>query len=70
MVHELKDQMRAVEGVIDWVRRANHPSEVPGLLDDAFRHMISRRRKPAVFEMAPDAMGARAGRAARSRACR
>lgn len=60
MVHELKDQMRAVEGVIDWVRRANHPSEVPGLLDDAFRHMISRRRKPAVFEMPPDTMGARA----------
>jgi len=60
MVHELKDQMRAVEGVIDWVRRANHPSDVPGLINQAFRHMRSRRRKPAVFEMAPDIMGIKA----------
>ncbi|MBM3573665.1 MAG: thiamine pyrophosphate-binding protein, partial [Alphaproteobacteria bacterium] len=60
MVHELKDQMRAVEGVIDWVRRANHPSDVPGLINQAFRHMHSRRRKPAVFEMAPDIMGIKA----------
>jgi acetolactate synthase-1/2/3 large subunit len=57
--HEIKDQMGAVAGVIDWVRRANHPSEVPGLVDDAFRHMHSRRLKPAVLEMAPDMMGAR-----------
>ncbi|MCC6469830.1 MAG: thiamine pyrophosphate-binding protein [Alphaproteobacteria bacterium] len=58
--HEIKDQMRAAEGVVDWVRRANHPSEVPALVNDAFRHMRSRRRKPAVFEMAPDMMGAKA----------
>lgn len=58
--HEIKDQMRSAEGVIDWVRRANHPSEVPGLVNDAFRHMRSRRKKPAMLEMAPDQMGARA----------
>ncbi|MCC7045704.1 MAG: hypothetical protein IT562_03240 [Alphaproteobacteria bacterium] len=60
IAHEIKDQVRAAEGVVDWVRRANHPSEVPALLNDAFRHMHSRRRKPAVFEMAPDMMGAKA----------
>lgn len=58
--HEIKDQMGAAGGVVDWVRRANHPAEVPGLVNDAFRHMRSGRRKPAVLEMAPDQMGARA----------
>src|SRR3954468_1863657 len=47
MPHEVKDQMRAVEGVIDWVRRVNHPSEAPAAINDAFRHMRSGRRKPA-----------------------
>lgn len=55
--HEIKDQMGAARSVVDWVRRANHPAEVPGLVNDAFRHMHAGRRKPAVFEMAPDQMG-------------
>lgn len=57
MVHELKDQMAVVGGVIDWVERANHPSEVPALMRDAFRAMRSGRGSPAVLEMAPDQLG-------------
>lgn len=60
MPHEIKDQMGAAGSVVDWVRRANHPAEVPGLINDAFRHMRSRRQKPAVFEMPPDQMGLKA----------
>ncbi|MDB5715663.1 MAG: hypothetical protein JWO15_3060 [Sphingomonadales bacterium] len=60
MPHELKDQQMVARGIVDWVRRADHPSDVPAMIDDAFRHMQSGRYTPAVFEMAPDIMGARA----------
>ncbi len=59
MAHELKDQLAMARGVIDWVRRADHPTDVPGLLDDAFRQMHSGRMKPAILEMAPDILGAK-----------
>ena len=60
MAHELRDQLAMSAGVVSWARRADHPSEVPLLLQDAFRSMHSGRRKPAIFEMAPDRYAARA----------
>ena len=60
MAHELKDQLAVGRGIIDWVQRAEHPSQVPALLADAFQAMHSGRKSPAVFEMAPDQLGARA----------
>jgi acetolactate synthase I/II/III large subunit len=57
MPHELKDQQMVARGVVDWVVRANHPSEAPALIGSAFQHMQSGRPCPAVFEMAPDIMG-------------
>ncbi len=60
IAHELKDQMAVTRGVIDWTRRAEHPAAVPALLADAFQHMHSGRKSPAVFEMAPDLLGQKA----------
>jgi acetolactate synthase-1/2/3 large subunit len=60
MAHELKDQRAVSRGIVDWVARAEHPSQVPALLADAFAAMHSGRKSPAVFEMAPDQLGARA----------
>ena len=60
IAHELKDQMAVARGVIEWVRRAEHPAAVPALLADAFQHMHSGRKSPAVFEMAPDLLGQKA----------
>jgi acetolactate synthase I/II/III large subunit len=57
IAHELKDQLMVSRGVVDWAWRGNHPSEVPGLLNDAFRHMHSGRKSAAVFEMSPDILG-------------
>jgi acetolactate synthase-1/2/3 large subunit len=57
MPHELKDQQAVARGIVDWAERANHPAEVPALIDDAFRRMQSGRKTPVVFEMAPDIMG-------------
>jgi acetolactate synthase-1/2/3 large subunit len=60
IAHELKDQLMVARGIVDWARRGNHPSEVPALLNDAFRHMHSGRKGAAVFEMSPDIYGAQA----------
>ena len=56
--HEILDQPRALSGVVPWVGRAEAPGEVPARLGEAFGAMLAGRHQPAVFEMAPDAMGA------------
>ena len=57
IAHELKDQLAVTRGIIDWVERANHPSDIPALLGDAFQSMHSGRKSPAVLEMSPDLLG-------------
>jgi acetolactate synthase-1/2/3 large subunit len=54
--HELRDQTMALRGVVPWVERAETPEQAPGLLNQAFHAMLSGRRHPAVFEMAPDVL--------------
>jgi acetolactate synthase-1/2/3 large subunit len=60
MAHELRDQLAMSRGVVGWAERADHPAEVPAMIDDAFSFMNSGRKKPAVFEMAPDKYATRA----------
>jgi len=49
-----------VFAVVPWVGRADAPSDVPARLGEAFHAMLAGRHQPAVFEMAPDMMGATA----------
>lgn len=60
IAHELKDQLAMSRGVLDWVERAEHPSDVPALLDAAFSHIHSGRKGVGLFEMSPDLFGASA----------
>ncbi len=60
IAHELRDQLSVSDGVVYWNRRAEHPTEVPALLQDGFKFMHSGRKQPAIFEMAPDLFAARA----------
>jgi acetolactate synthase-1/2/3 large subunit len=60
LAHELRDQLAMSEGVVDWARRANHPTEVPSLIGEAFAFMHAGRKKPAILEMAPDQLAAAA----------
>ena len=60
MAHELRDQLAMSAGVVEWAKRANHPSEVPGLICDAFHHMHDGRKRPAILEVAPDQYAASA----------
>lgn len=54
--HELRDQERALSGVVDWVKRADTPEAAPALLREAFQAALSGRQQPAIFEMPPDIM--------------
>jgi acetolactate synthase-1/2/3 large subunit len=58
--HELRDQLKSSEAIVDWVGRAQHPREVGAMLADAFAHMHAPRKRCAVFEMAPDQLSAQA----------
>ena len=55
--HEIRDQPRAMSGVVKWVGRADSPADVPATMRTGFRAMLAGRHQPGVFEMAPDVMG-------------
>ncbi|MCP5149810.1 MAG: hypothetical protein H6983_22920 [Ectothiorhodospiraceae bacterium] len=60
IAHELRDQLAMSRGVVEFAERADHPSEVPQLIADAFRAMHGGRKQPAIVEMAPDHFAASA----------
>jgi acetolactate synthase-1/2/3 large subunit len=57
MTHEIRDQLMSMRGVVKWADRAEAPADVPAVLGEAFKQMLSERTQPVVFEMAPDQMG-------------
>ncbi len=57
MLHEIPNQLQMIRSVTKWAARADHPSEVPGLIREAFKQLQTGRIRPVEFEMAPDIMG-------------
>jgi len=60
LAHELRDQLAMSAGVVGWARRADSPAQVPALVREAFHFMRSGRQQPAILEVAPDQLAARA----------
>ncbi len=56
-LHEIPEQLRMIQSVTKWAARADAPSEVPGLLREAFKQLQTGRPRPVEFEMSPDIMG-------------
>ena len=56
MLHEIPDQLGVIKGLTKWAARIGHPSEVPELVDEAFRQLAQGRPRPVGLEMAPDMM--------------
>ena len=54
MLHEIPDQLGQMERLTKWSRRINHPSEVPAVMDQAFRELWSGRPRPVGIEMPLD----------------
>src|SRR5437867_2640729 len=54
ILHEVKDQMGAIASVTKWQGRPMAPSEVPGLVHEAFRQLSNGRPRPVEIEVPPD----------------
>lgn len=53
-LHEVPDQLGQMERLTKWCRRINHPSEVPAIMDQAFKELSSGRPRPVAVEMPMD----------------
>lgn len=59
-LHEVRDQMQAIAPVTKWQGRALSPAEVPGLVHEAFRQLLTGRPRPVELEVPPDVLAAEA----------
>jgi len=60
LLHELPDQLGIMRGLTKWADRITAPNEAPGLVNEAFRRMLSGRRRPVALECAMDTWGRKA----------
>src|SRR5467141_889878 len=60
LLHELPDQLSIMRGLTKWADRIHAPAEAPGLINEAFRRLLSGRRRPVGLECAMDTWGRRA----------
>jgi acetolactate synthase-1/2/3 large subunit len=58
--HEIPDQLGILRNLTKYAMRIEHPTLVPGAVEEAFRLLSSGRRRPVGLEMAPDIMAMKA----------
>jgi acetolactate synthase-1/2/3 large subunit len=54
LLHELPDQLAIMRGLTKWADRIHAPNQAPGLVNEAFRRLLSGRRRPVGLECAMD----------------
>src|SRR5258707_10857057 len=54
LLHELPDQLAIMRGLTKWADRIPAPAAAPGLVNEAFRRLLSGRRRPVGLECAMD----------------
>ena len=59
-LHELPDQLGLLRSLAKWAARIERPADAPGVINEAFRQMLSGRPGPVAVEMAWDTMAAKA----------
>lgn len=55
-LHELPDQLATLRSLTKWAARIEKPADVPAVMAEAWRQMMSGRRGPVAVEMPWDAM--------------
>ena len=55
-LHELPDQLSTLRSLTKWAARIDKPADVPAVMAEAWRQMMSGRRGPVAVEMPWDAM--------------
>ncbi len=58
MLHEIKGQREAIGCVTKWTGRAAGPTEVPGVVHEAFHQLQTGRPRPVEIEVPPDVLSA------------
>ncbi|WP_414902225.1 thiamine pyrophosphate-dependent enzyme [Sphingomonas flavalba] len=56
-LHDVPDQLGAVQRMTKWAARIDHPAHAPGAVAEAFRQLTTGRPGPVSLEMALDVMG-------------
>jgi acetolactate synthase-1/2/3 large subunit len=59
-LHELPDQLLIMRGLTKWADRLRSPAEAPGMVNEAFRRLLSGRQRPVGIECAMDTWARRA----------
>jgi acetolactate synthase-1/2/3 large subunit len=54
VLHELPDQPGILSRLTKWSARAEHPAQIPELVDEAFRQMLGGRPRPVALEVPPE----------------
>jgi len=60
LLHELPDQLAIMRGLTKWADRITSPAAAPGLVNEAFRRLLSGRKRPVALECAIDMWGRKA----------
>jgi len=58
VLHEIPDQLRTAASLTKWAARASGPTEIPRLVQEAFRQLRSGRPRPVELEIPPDVLQA------------
>lgn len=56
-LHEIPDQLATLGTITKWATRIDRVEDVPAVMDEAFRQMLSGRPGPVAVEMAWDTLG-------------
>jgi acetolactate synthase-1/2/3 large subunit len=54
VLHEIPEQLRMIGSVTKWAARAMKPTEIPGVVREAFRQLRTGRPRPVEIEVPPD----------------
>jgi acetolactate synthase-1/2/3 large subunit len=55
-LHELPDQSGVLSRLTKWSARATHAADIPRLIDEAFRQLLSGRPRPVALEVPPEVL--------------
>lgn len=56
VLHEIPDQLATAASLTKWAARAMHPTEIPRLVQEAFRQLRTGRPRPVELEIPPDVL--------------
>ena len=55
-LHEMPNQLATLRSFVKWAERIERPADVPAVMNEAFRQMLSGRRGPVAVEIAWDVL--------------